>query len=171
MAAVSQPALGTYGQGHAAKAVDLKLNMAGYVKPHCSIHIPDDKIWTEITDEAGTATTEFEVDCNQYMKVEISSRNGGLLHEASNRIPDYPGFTDFVPYNLTFNVNAPDAKPINLDSQHIKDTPGHGSIQTIPFAASGELTIAWAPEEHLIAGTYRDVIEIRITGDGGSNSY
>lgn len=164
--ALSQPASGT-----AKKAVDLKLALDGYVKPHCTIDIPDNKVWFTLLDEAGSASVDFAVNCNQYLKVEITSQNGGLRHEAFNRIPDYAGFSEFVPYDLSLAINAPDAKTLSFESEQIQTTPGRGSIDVIPYSADGTLDLSWSPDEPLIAGEYRDVIEIRVTGDGGSSGH
>lgn len=169
---LSQPASGTGGHySPADETVDMKLKLDGFVKPHCSIDIPDKKLWFYIYDDAGQASVDFEVNCNQPLKVEISSLNGGLRHEAFDRIPDYEGFSEFVPYDLSLAINAPDAKTLNFESEHIQTTPGRGSIDVIPYSADGTLDLSWAPNEPLIAGTYRDVIEIRVTGDGGSSGH
>jgi len=169
---LSQPASGTGGHFSSAdETVDLKLKLDGYVKPHCSIDIPDNKAWFYIYDEAGEASLDFSVNCNQHLKVEISSLNGGLRHEAYNRIPDYEGFSEFVPYDLSFAINATNAQTLNFESEHIQTTPGRGSINVIPYSADGTLNLSWSPDEPLIAGDYRDVIEIRVTGDGGSSGH
>lgn len=168
----SQPANGSSGHlTPAAETVDLKLKLDGFIKPHCSIDIPDNKAWFYLYDEADSASVDFAVNCNQPLKVEISSRNGGLRHEAFDRIPDYEGFSEFVAYSLSLAIDAPDAEKLNFESEHIQTTPGRGSIGVIPYSADGTLGLSWMPDEPLIAGEYRDVIEIRVTGDGGSSSH
>lgn len=168
---LSQPANGTSGYYSSAdETVDLKLKLDGYVKPNCSIDIPENKLWFTIYDDAGQASVDFAVNCNQPLKVEVSSLNGGLRHEAFNRIPDYEGFSEFLPYDISLAINAPDAKTLLFESEHIQTTPGRGSINVIPYSADGTLDLSWSPNEPLIAGEYRDVIEIRVAGDGGSSS-
>lgn len=167
----SQPAISTDYNGYAVadESKDLQLKLDGYIKPHCSIDIPDNKLWFPIYDEAGYSSVEFNVNCNQALNVEINSRNGGLQHIAFNRIPDYEGFSEFVPYNLSFAIDAANAQALNFQSEQIKAAPGRGSIGIIPYSASGSLDLSWATNEPLIAGEFRDVIEIRVTGDGGTN--
>lgn len=160
---------GTGSYSAAEEKVDLKLKLNGFIKPHCSIDIPDNKLWFYIYDEAGQASTDFSVNCNQPLQVEITSLYGGLRHTAFDRIPDYPGFSEFVPYDMAFSVNVPNAKTLKFDSEHVQTTPGGGSINVIPYSAEGTLDLSWSPTEPLIAGEYSDVIEIRVTGDGGSN--
>jgi hypothetical protein len=167
----SQTAIAKSGHNKADESVDLKLRLDGYIKPHCSINIPNKKLWFYIRDEAGQASIDFEVNCNQPLNVEVSSKNGGLKHTAFNRIPDYDGFSEFVPYELSLAVDAPDAKTLNFESEHIQVMPGGGSIGVIPYSANGTLDLSWLPEEPLIAGEFRDVIEIRVTGDGGANGH
>jgi len=171
--AFSQPAIGSDSRGYevADSTADLKLKLDGFIKPYCSIDIPDDKLWFPIYDEAGDSSVAFNVNCNQDLKVEISSLNGGLQHAAFHRIPDYDGFSEFLPYNLSFAIDAANAQALNFQSEQIKAAPGRGSIGIIPYSASGRLDLSWAPSEPLIAGEYRDVIEIRVTGDGGSNGH
>jgi len=86
-------------------------------------------------------------------------------------MPDYPGFDNFLPYNLTFAIDALDAQPVMFESQSIKGTHGEGSVGVIPFQTTGYVMLDWAPGEPLVAGNYRDVIEIRVIGDGGMNSH
>jgi len=169
----SQPAIatGSHSYGSANESVDLKLKLDGYIKPHCSINIPDEKLWFYIYDEAGQASVDFAVNCNQPISVEVSSRNGGLQHTAFNRIPDYDGFSEFVPYDLSLAIDAPNAKTLSFTSEHIQTAPGRGSVGVIPYSADGSLDLSWSPKEPLIAGEYRDVIEIRVTGDGGANGH
>jgi len=151
--------------------VDLKLKVFGHIKPHCEIHLPSEKLWFEMTDDADMKSVSFDLNCNQPLKVEITSLKGGLEHEAHDRIPTYAGFTSFVEYDLDVALQAPGTHALRFDSEDIKGSPGHGHFGAIPHETKGDLKISWSPTEKLIAGTYGDVIEIRVTGDSGSNGH
>jgi len=62
-------------------------------------------------------------------------------------------------------------RTLRFDSEDIKDAPGRGHFGVIPHETTGDLQIRWSPTETLIAGTYGDVIEIRVTGDSGLNGH
>jgi len=47
-------------------------------------------------DDADMKSVAFDLNCNQPLKVEVSSLNGGLKHEAHSRLADYAGFTSFI---------------------------------------------------------------------------
>jgi len=152
-------------------SVDLELKLFGKIKPSCEIHFPKEKLWFEMTDDADMRAVTFDLNCNQPLKVEVSSRNGGLQHSAHDRLPTYPGFTSFVEYDLGLALQAPGTNDLRFDSEDIKSEPGRGHFGAIPHDTKGELKISWVPTENLIAGTYGDVIEIRVTGDSGSNGH
>jgi len=65
---------------------ELKLGIHGYIKPHCAFYLNEDHIRKELTDSYGQAKVQFEVNCNQFLNVEISSRNGGLKHTSFTQI-------------------------------------------------------------------------------------
>jgi len=160
----------SYGTNHPAQ-VDLKLKLFGKIKPHCEIHLPKEKLWFEMTDAADMRSVSFDLNCNQPLKVEVSSLNGGLEHTSHDRLPDYPGFTSFVEYDLDISLRAPGTNALRFESEDISNDPGRGHFGAIPHDTKGDLKISWSPSETLIAGEYGDVIEIRITGDSGSNSH
>jgi len=149
--------------------VDLELKLFGKIKPRCEIHLSKEKLWFEMTDDASLRSLPFDINCNQPLKIEVSSRNGGLEHSSHDRIPTYPGFTSFLEYDLDLALQAPGTNNLHFDSEDITNEPGRGHFGAIPHDTKGELQISWTSTETLIAGTYGDVIEIRITGDSGSN--
>ena len=156
---------------HTPSFVDLKLKVFGYIKPHCEISLPDEKLWFDMTDDADMKSVAFDLNCNQPLKVEVSSLNGGLKHEAHSRLADYAGFTSFIEYDLDLALQTAGTRTLRFDSEDIKDAPGRGHFGVIPHETTGDLQIRWSPTETLIAGTYGDVIEIRVTGDSGLNGH
>ena len=148
-------------------SVTLDLALQGYIRPHCSIKLDTRDVHEVLTDQAGTTEFGFDVNCNQRLRVEIQSQNGGLLHENWQNILHSPGFTDRVAYDLEFSVEADGAEAVRVNSKDIVNMPGGGSIGVTPFESRGNIQINWSPEVPLIAGSYGDVIEIRVTGEGG----
>ena len=148
-------------------SVTLDLALQGYIRPHCSIKLDTRDVHEILTDEAGSTDFGFDVNCNQRLSVEIKSQNGGLLHENWQNILFSPGFADRIAYDLEFSVEAEGAEPVRVNSLDIVNMPGGGSIGVTPFESRGNVQINWSPEVPLIAGSYGDVIEIRVTGEGG----
>ena len=158
---------GTYGhtgQGHHSKTLRLKLK--GHVRPHCGIGLENQQIFENLTDGPGHRVIAFEVDCNEELQIEMRSLNGGLQHENASLIGVQPGFLTLLPYDLSVNVQASNAQTVNVGSQEIKNIFRGGSIGVIPYRTSGQLELRWSPENPLIGGRYRDVIEIRTSGKG-----
>lgn len=148
-------------------AATLELAIKGYIKPHCALHLDTHDLHQTLTDGAGSARVGFDVNCNQRLGIRIKSQNGALLHENWQSLQTSPGFTHRVPYELEFSVGVDGAQPIHVNSQDIAETPLGGSTEVIPYHARGKLQFNWSPEAPLIGGNYGDVIEIRVTGEGG----
>jgi len=104
------------------------------------------------------------VDCNQRMNVEMRSLNGGLQHTKLGRDARFPGFANFVPYRASFALDTEGARVFSVKSTEII-APAQGSIGLVPYQASGSLNLAWDQTLPLLGGQYRDVIEIRVSGD------
>ncbi len=152
---------------HTQSTTTLDLGIKGYIKPHCSLHLDTNDVHQTLTDGAGSARVGFDVNCNQRLAVRIKSQNGALLHESWQSLETSPGFTERVPYELEFSVGVDGAHPIHVSSQDVVNTPLGGSTGVIPYHARGKLQFNWSPEAPLIGGNYGDVIEIRVTGEGG----
>lgn len=144
--------------------VDLALSIYGKISPKCELALNDRNIDVILTDKAGTASLPFTLDCNQKMSVQLRSLNGGLQHEALGSAPKYAGFVNFVPYTATFQVNADGAQPFSAESKRMTSAVqghiGRGSSQT-----TGAISFAWEATPPLLGGRYKDVIEIRVSGD------
>jgi hypothetical protein len=143
------------------------LEITGKISPRCAIDLHRVTINRTLTDGAGGQQFDFSVDCNQRLVVNMSSLNGGLKLESSRPNVAAPGFITFLPYIATFNVAAPGAKPVSFESERMIGGAS-GSIGVAPFEAKGSLDLRWTPEAPLIAGSYNDVIEIRVSGAGES---
>ena len=152
-----------------AGSTTIELGIEGFIKPHCIIEFDSSRSNIPLTAKAGQYTQSFEVDCNQHLSVEMQSLNGAFLHENSKLLIQSPEFTDRVNYQVDFAVSAPGASVVSARSQDMFENPVVGSIGVIPFKTKGNLHFSWSPDKPLIAGEYGDVIEIRVTGDGGMN--
>ena len=154
---------------HSSTTLDLGIH--GYIKPHCALHLDVKDIRETLTDDSGSTHVGFDVNCNQRLSVEIKSQNGALLHENWQRLISSPGFTDRVPYELEFSVGVDGAQPIQVNSRDIANMPRGGSTGVVPYQARGKRQLNWSPELPLIGGNYGDVIEIRVTGEGGMGGH
>jgi hypothetical protein len=155
---------------HASEAV-ATLEVVGQISPRCSINLQSGNIGQALTDAPGSERVGFSVDCNQRLSVNLHSLNGGFLHESGHPTSASPAFISFLPYTATFQVAASGASPISFRSdQMVAGTGATGSIGIAPFKAQGELILNWSPEKPLLGGAYSDVIEIRVSGEGETNS-
>src|SRR3546814_911961 len=141
----------------------LELKIFGKVSPKCELSFSDDEADVVLTEQAGTTTLPFAVDCNERMNVQMRSLNGGLQHVEVGREPRFNGFANFVPYTATFRIDAEGARGVSAESREMT-SPVRGSVGKIPFQSNGELSFAWAATPPLLGGQYRDVIEIRVRG-------
>jgi len=141
------------------------LNITGKISPHCSISLDRNSIDATLTDGPGQDRLGLSVDCNQRLTVSMSSLHGGLKLRTSKGHIDSPGFISFLPYTATFEVAAAGAKPVSFHSKRMVGGAS-GSIGVTPFHAKGSLDLSWKPEAPLIGGSYSDVIEIRVSGEG-----
>lgn len=157
MCALSTPAL--------AADTTATLTVTGKISPHCAIALDRTSIDATLTDGPGSDQLGFSVNCNQPLAVRMSSLYGGLKLKTSRNDVDSPGFTSFLPYTATFEVAAAGAKPVSFRSKRMMGGAS-GSIGVTPYRAKGSLDLSWNPEAKLIGGSYSDVIEIRVSGDG-----
>jgi hypothetical protein len=153
----------------AASSAVATLEILGQVSPRCSIDVQDDTIDRVLTDGPGSESVPFSVDCNQPLVVNMQSLNGGFLHESGRRLSGSPGFITFLPYTTTLTVDAAGAAPVTFQSEQMV-AGATGSIGVTPFKAKGELRLSWSPQSPLIGGAYRDIIEIRVSGEGETSS-
>ena len=155
---------GGHGGGGGSNA-ELQLRIFGKISPKCEISLPNRRIQTVLTDDAGSESVNFRVNCNQELSVTMTSANGGFEHPTRDRGENYDGFLNLLPYRATFSVNADDARAVVAKSEDMIAGAG-GSIGTVPFKAKGKLELTWDPELPLLGGTFVDVIEIRVSGAG-----
>lgn len=153
------------GGGHHDDDAELNLLIVGKVSPKCEISLPNKSIKTTLTDGPGSESVAFSVKCNQKLSVVMTSANGGFEHPTRDRNQSFDGFTNFLPYQATFSVNANHAQPVVAQSEAMLGGAG-GSIGVVPHTATGTLQLSWQPEQPLLGGVYEDVIEIRVTGAG-----
>jgi hypothetical protein len=157
---------GGNGNGNSGDdGVELELTITGKISPKCEISLPNKRIQTVLTDGAGSESVAFSVNCNQKLSVVMTSANGGFEHPTRDRNENFDGFTNFLPYQATFSVNANDAQPVVAQSEAMLGGAG-GSIGVVPHSATGTLELSWQPEQPLLGGVFEDVIEIRVTGAG-----
>ena len=149
----------------------LDLAIGGFIKPHCSFELGDEFLWVDLLDRAGSTTIPFNVDCNVPLEFSVESENGSLDHVSSQQIGSYPGFQSRLPYTVNLNFDVPNADQISFDSENIQAVPGTGTLDVIPFQSVGRVRLNWNPEAPLIAGKYKDIIRIRVTGDGSTKSH
>lgn len=156
---------GTVAFAHARDdaSQSLELKIFGKVSPKCELSFSDDEADVVLTEQAGTTTLPFAVDCNQRMNVQMRSLNGGLQHVEVGREPRFNGFANFVPYTATFRIDVEGAREVSAESREMTSSAS-GNVGRIPFQSKGELNFAWAATPPLLGGQYRDVIEIRVSG-------
>lgn len=145
-------------------SMSLELTIRGKVSPKCEISLSSRSVDVILDDNAGAHALPFMVDCNQRMNVEMRSLNGGLQHTKLGRDARFPGFANFVPYRASFALDTEGARVFSVKSTEII-APAQGSIGLVPYQASGSLNLAWDQTLPLLGGQYRDVIEIRVSGD------
>lgn len=167
---IPSTALSKGGHSHHSSET-LKLGITGHIKPRCALSLDTNDLHQVLTDSAGSARVGFDVNCNQRLAVQIKSQNGALLHDSWQSLRSSPGFTDRVPYELEFSVGVDGARSIHVNSADIANLPLGGSTGVIPYQARGKLQFNWSPELPLIGGNYGDVIEIRVTGEGGMGGH
>jgi hypothetical protein len=149
----------------AAPSVDMTLNIEGTISPLCMIDrrsAPENFV---LTDAPGSHSVDFRVDCNVPMAVRMTSERGGLEHDQYKAWPASPGFTGFLPYRATFQVNTDGARPVTGESEFMREGVT-GVTGVTPYRSQARLTLDWAPEATLLGGTYRDTITIRVSGEG-----
>ena len=159
--------------GHTAPAVAsdavATLTVVGQVSPKCSIDLDSDTVDHQLTDGPGRERVGLSVDCNQRLVVNMQSQNGGFLHESGRRDSGSPQFISLVPYQTTFEVDSAGAAPVSFRSDQML-AGASGSVGVTPFKARGALILDWSPEKPLLGGSYSDVIEIRVSGEGEANA-
>jgi hypothetical protein len=141
------------------------LNITGKISPHCAIDLDRNSFDATLTDGPGNDSVGFSIDCNERLNVFMSSRHGGLKLETSRPGINSPGFISFLPYLATFAVTADGAKPVSFESKHMVGG-AIGAIGVAPYRARGRLDLSWKPTAPLIGGSYSDIIEIRVSGEG-----
>jgi hypothetical protein len=148
-------------------ATTIELGIEGYIKPHCAIQLDPSIPNLNLSSNVGKYTQSFGVNCNQRLHVEMRSLNGALVHSKNEDLSHNPKFSDRINYRLEFSVAAPGASTLSAYSQDMFEDSVSGSIGTIPYKTKGNLHFSWSSEKPLLAGEYGDVIEIRVSGDGG----
>ncbi len=149
-----------------AHTVTLDLALAGYIKPACHFDLDDAALALVLDDRAGNRIVPFQLDCNVPVSFEVESAHGGMRHAALDRLPATDAFQVELPYNLEFSFDAENASSFAMSSADIAVTPGAGTPGVIPYKSRGRVRLDWMPERPLVAGQYRDVIRIRVIGDG-----
>lgn len=148
-------------------SANLELVLQGHISPRCEVALDARNIELDLKQVTGSRTYPVQIDCNQVLNIEMSSRNGGFQIETntSRRAPSH-GFTDFIPYHATFNVNVPGARAIHFDSLKMKSIFQSGSVGVVPFETTGTLELSWSHNSTPYGGHYSDVIEIRASQKG-----
>lgn len=142
----------------------LELKIRGKISPKCEISLSKKAVEVVLNDHAGTESLPFRIDCNQRMSVVMRSLNGGLQHVDIGREARFPGFANYVPYRATFALDSNGAVPVSARSEEMSTGAG-GSLSVVPYQTTGSLNLAWDEGLPLLGGQYRDVIEIRVSGD------
>ena len=152
----------------ASSDASLSLELSGRIAPRCTMTLDDTRLDVVMSHRAGSASIGANVDCNDAMRVDFTSRNGALVHSGAEILMDSPGFTSRVPYDMTLDVSAAGAVPVTVSSEEARSTAG-GGIGTVPYNSRAQLRMDWRAEEEPFGGTYGDVIEIRVSiaGDTG----
>ena len=145
---------------------EVALRIKGHISPRCALDLSRSEVEITLLPTSGQALLPLRVDCNERLAISMMSQNGGLLHPAHARGARYPGFTGFLPYQAAFRIEADGEKPISASSIAMRGAGVAGSTHVIPYRTAGSLYLSWTPSEGLLAGEYRDVIEIRVSGAG-----
>lgn len=142
----------------------LELTIRGAISPRCEIAIPDRAVDFILTEDAGATMLPFSVNCNRPMAVEMRSLNGGFEHSKVTGQSPYPGFTNLVRYRASFAIDREGATPLAAQSDAMT-SGARGAMGVIPYETTGRLSLSWGRSAPLLGGNYKDVIEIRISGD------
>ena len=155
----------------ASPDASLSLSLHGHVSPRCTVALDGDRIDVVMSSRSGSSRLGASVDCNDTMRVDITSRNGALVHEDAATLPRSPGFTSRVPYDVAFDVAASGALPVHVRSEDAAAGAG-GSVGISPFHSRARMGVSWRAEAEPFGGTYTDTIEIRVSiaGDTGGTA-
>src|SRR3546814_18188534 len=118
------------------------------VSPKCELSFSDDEADGVLTEQAGTTTLPFAVDCNERMNVQMRSLNGGLQHVEVGREPRFNGFANFVPYTATFRIDAEGARGVSAESREMT-SPVRGSRseeRRVGTEGGSQCRSRWSPD-------------------------
>ncbi len=147
----------------AGDAVSIELQ--GEVPTMCRLTSPSAAVDLGVLVNSGSRQIPFDVDCNTPFSYGARSLAGGL------RVPDLgappPGFASLIPYLLQLSIPT-DAGVVTgqCESSELNgDNPActyESSPTGIAIGQTGTLTLTWATQDELVAGTYTDVLTLTV---------
>lgn len=148
---------------HANDSVTIEVT--GEIDPKCRLsNFPAGFELGQIS-SPGMQTLPFQVDCNTPFEYSVRSHNGALKHFDS--LEQNAAFSSTLPYKVEFRLQTDAGLILALCESAILATTapscGHGTSNGgIAISQTASMKITWLPDNHLIAGTYSDVITLTI---------
>lgn len=147
----------------AGDAVSIELQ--GEVPAMCRLTSESATVDLGILANSGSRQISVDVDCNTPFSYVVRSLAGGLKVSDSGAPP--PGFASLIPYlvQLSIPTDAGVASGECESSELIGDNPACTYVSSptgIAIAQTGTLTLTWATQNELVAGTYSDVLTLTV---------
>lgn len=148
---------------NAADAVSIELQ--GEIEPVCRLTSLSTTIDLGDIGNSGSRQIPLGVDCNTPFSYTVQSFAGGL--KASALGSSAPGFISLLPYLVEISVPT-DAGLVTGQCQSTALTAENpsctyqGSSTGIAIRQTGILSLTWATQDELIAGTYSDILTLTV---------
>jgi spore coat protein U-like protein len=147
------------------------ITIKGNIQAECSFPTsPPNEVNFGNLSEAGSQKINFEINCNDKFKVEMTSAQGELKHETQKTAPD--GFAITHPYKAFFEVKNDDGVSVGrkCTSPNMKKGRTCSEISSDVAAIGQDATVTFrlgkTPQKPLVAGTYKDTYTITVAIQG-----
>jgi|GEM_PF-3286546 len=146
--------------------------VGGDLQDRCSISLVSSPSLSVDLASSGTATFDFDLNCNHPIEINLESRNG-YIAIADGKAPETNGdYTGRVDYTVDFSapLKAGTWSESGIAGSTLQNgttfRPGSAALaNSPPFDSSLEMTVNWdMPTAKLLAGYYSEEVTVTVTG-------